>query len=100
MFASFFIRCGQKFGKCFVFFSAEATIHNSQYIMCSVKLRAKDYPHADHFRSLIYNRIQHCLTNVLQLLCTNSVSFHPLNRKKYSVYAGLVLKTCLPSPYC
>ena len=70
---------------------------SSQYNMCSIKLWAKDYPHAGYFRCLTYNRIQHCLANVLQLLCTNFVFFHQPNlTKKYSVHVCLVLKTCLP----
>ena len=32
---------------------------------------------------------------MLQLLSTNSVSFHQPNIKKYSVHVCLVLKTCL-----
>ena len=48
-----FMRWDQKFGKCIVFFSAETTIHNSQYNMCSTKLRAKDYPHAGHLGLLV-----------------------------------------------
>ena len=36
-----------------LFFSAETTIHNSQYNMCSIKLWAKDYPHAGHLGLLV-----------------------------------------------
>ena len=73
MFVSFLNKCpiiaiwgrwDQKFGK-FIAFSAETTIHNSQYNTRAIKLWAKDYPHGPHFRSVTYNRIR---ANVLQLL--------------------------------
>ena len=40
-----YMRWEQKFGK-FIAFSTKTTIHNSQYNMRSIKLWAKDYPHA------------------------------------------------------
>ena len=93
-----YTRWDQKFGK-FIAFSAETTIHNSHYSMCSIKLWAKDYPHTGHFGSVTYNRIQHCLANVLQLLWTNSVSFH-INQiqKKIGCMSASFLKHV--SHYC
>ena len=44
---------GPEIWKMYCFFSAETTIHNSQYNMCSTKLRAKDYPHAGHLGLLV-----------------------------------------------
>ena len=89
-----YVRLDQEFGK-FIAFPAKTTIFNSQYNICSIKLRAIDYLHAAHFRSVTYNIIKHCLVNVLQLLCTNSVFFHQPNIKTYRVHVCLVLKTCL-----
>ena len=50
-----------------------------------------DYPHAVHFRSVAYNRIQHCPANVVQLLCTNSVSFHQPDIKNIVCMLGSFL---------